>query len=114
MAGAGGGSSTGSVAIALTIGILVVILLGTAWLVLGRFSHGTPGGDDDDASPGPGGGGWGRPPSGPCGPTSEPEWWGEFERQFAAHVQSLPKSADALPVKGGRATSSATEAATDS
>jgi hypothetical protein len=95
LGGAGGGPSTSAVAIALTVGILLLALLGTAWFVLTQFSHGGRGADDDDANPGPGGGGSGRPPNGPSGPTSEPEWWGEFERQFAAHVRSQSQTADA-------------------
>ena len=87
-----------AVAIALTVGILLLALLATAWFVLTQFSHGGRGADDDDANPGPGGGGSGRPPNGPSGPTSEPEWWGEFERQFAAHVRNQSESADAHPV----------------
>jgi hypothetical protein len=106
LGGAGGGPSTSTLALALTVAVLVVVLLGTAWLLLTQFSQGTPGGDDDDASPGSGGGGRGRPPNGPSGPTSEPEWWGEFERQFAAHVQSLPERTEAPAVHGKRPVSS--------
>jgi hypothetical protein len=105
LGGAGGGPSTSAVAISLTVGILLLALLGTAWFVLTQFSHGGRGADDDDANPGPGGGGSGRPPNGPSGPTSEPEWWGEFERQFAAHVRSQSESADAHPVHAKSTTS---------
>jgi hypothetical protein len=104
LGGAGGGPSTSALAIALTVGILLVTLLGTAWFVLTQSSGGGRGADDDDANPGPGGGGSGRPPNGPSGPTSEPEWWAEFERQFAAYVQRPSERADALAVHGERAT----------
>jgi hypothetical protein len=103
LGGAGGGPSTSALAIALTVGILVLTLLGTAWFVLRSSSHGGRGADDDDANPGPGGGGSGPRQNGPSGPTSEPEWWGEFERQFAAYVQSPTERADALAVDGERA-----------
>jgi hypothetical protein len=46
--------------------------------------------DDDDTDSGGGGGGPGRPPgpaSGPRGPETDPVWWPEFERQFAAHIE---------------------------
>jgi hypothetical protein len=103
LGGAGGGPSTSALAISLTLGILVLTLLGTAWFVLTQSSRGGRGADDDDANPGPGGGGSGPSPNGPSGPTSEPEWWGEFERQFAAYVQSPSERADALAVHGERA-----------
>lgn len=106
LGGVGGGPSTSALAIALTVGILLVTLLGTAWFVLTQSSGRGRGADDDDANPGPGGGGSGRPPNGPSGPTSEPEWWGEFERQFAAYVQRPSERADALAVHGERAASS--------
>jgi hypothetical protein len=106
LGGAGGGPSTSALAIALTVGILALTLLATAWFVLTQSSHGGRGADDDDANPGPGGGGSGRPPHGPSGPTSEPEWWAEFERQFAAYVQRPSERADALAGHGERSASS--------
>jgi hypothetical protein len=45
--------------------------------------------DDSDDGDGQGGGGQGRGPTPPARPPdSDPIWWPEFERQFAAHVQS--------------------------
>jgi hypothetical protein len=102
LGGTGVGPSTSALAIALTVGILVVTLLGTAWFVLAQFSHGGRGADDDDANPGPGGGGSGRPPNGPSGPTTEPEWWADFERQFAAYVRGPYEKTEALAVHGER------------
>jgi hypothetical protein len=45
-------------------------------------------GDGDDSDEGErGGGGWGRGPTPSCPPPdADPEWWPEFERQFAAYV----------------------------
>jgi hypothetical protein len=84
-----GGTSTPAWTVALIAGIVVLTLVGAAWLVIIAFRQRPQHEDDDDANPGFGGGGSGRPPDGPCGPGSEPEWWPEFERQFAAHVEGL-------------------------
>ena len=51
--------------------------------------------DDEDTDPGGGGGGPGRPrgpSSGPRGPASDPVWWPEFERQFAAHIEAARRN----------------------
>jgi hypothetical protein len=107
LGGAGAGPSTSTLAIAVTVGLLIVTVLGAAWLVLAQLNQGRRRGDDDDANPGRGDGGSGPPPHDPDGPRSEPEWWGEFEEQFAAHVQGLSESADALAVHGKRAAAEA-------
>jgi len=58
-----------------------------AWWSVRRSGPGADDSDDGET----GGGGWGhRPtPSGPP-PDADPDWWPEFERQFAAYVSGLP------------------------
>src|SRR4051812_45994385 len=89
--------------VALTV-MLVTSVLGlvVAVVTLARQQGGPPGPDDGGSDDGGGGGGGGtrRHPPGPspgCG--SDPEWWPEFEREFAAHVargeQTVPPPARA-------------------
>ena len=69
----------------LAVAVLVMLVLAGVTLAVLRMPP-YPGGDED-ADSGPGRGGSGRwPPAGPRQPEGEPEWWPEFERQFAAHV----------------------------
>ena len=69
----------------LAVAVLVMLVLAGVTLAVLRMPP-YPGGDEDaDSGPGRGGpGNW--PPAGPLQPEGEPEWWPEFERQFAAHV----------------------------
>jgi hypothetical protein len=55
------------------------------WLILVHWHRG--GGDSDDGQGDDGGGGRRRDRTPPKGsPNTDPEWWPEFEREFAAHV----------------------------
>ena len=70
---------------------LILMVLGCGpmyvWWALGRGEQG--GGDSSDGDGEGGGGGWGGGGSPPKGsPNTNPEWWPEFERQFAGHVAS--------------------------
>jgi hypothetical protein len=70
--------------------VLVVTCVGI-WLLVRVASHWDSGDDDGGDSGGGGnsGGGGGDPPSPPNPqPDAEPEWWPEFERAFAAHVNA--------------------------
>jgi hypothetical protein len=68
--------------------IAVVVVAGKWWLVMAAQSR-TDG--EEDSDDGGGGlrrhdaGGAPRPPQPPTAGT-DPEWWPEFEREFAAHV----------------------------
>jgi hypothetical protein len=65
------------------------------WMI-GRWQGGGegPGGGEG----GGGDGGWGRGRTPPKGsPPMDPEWWPEFERQFAAHVVSHSGQRDSVP-----------------
>ena len=74
----------------LAVVIMVMLVLAGVTLAVLRMPR-YPGGDEDSDS-GPGRGGPGRwPPPGPRTPEGEPEWWPEFERQFAAHVAGRGK-----------------------
>jgi hypothetical protein len=54
-----------------------------AWWSVRRSDGGADDPDDGET----GGGGWGRGPTPTCPrPDGEPDWWPEFERQFAAYV----------------------------
>jgi len=74
--------------------ILLAFMAGIIWLaawsVRGSMVFGEGSGDGDDEA---GGGGWGLDPTPPNrSPDTDPEWWPEFERQFAAYVKSrLPR-----------------------
>jgi hypothetical protein len=55
-----------------------------AWWSSRRFTGGAEDWNDGDS----GGGGWGRGPRPKTPPpNSDPEWWPEFERQFAVYLQ---------------------------
>jgi hypothetical protein len=83
----GATSSGGSLLFALTTVGLLLVAFAVVVYVCVRWDHG--GSDDEDGGPGWGGGG-SRPsgPDGPREPGGEPAWWPEFERQFAAWVES--------------------------
>jgi hypothetical protein len=72
---------------------LAVVLLGfaciTVWLAASSVRHRRLGGDDPHDGDGRHGGGPGRDPNPPDrSPGGEPVWCPEFERQFAAYVDS--------------------------
>ena len=75
-----------STTFACVVGILLVVT-GFVIACIGR-PHGRRGGDAD-ADSGSGGGGGSRRPDGPRPPGGDPQWWPEFERQFAAHVELI-------------------------
>jgi hypothetical protein len=67
----------------------MTIVFGIACIVAGLRRPGRRPGDDDHEDLGGGGGGGGPGPEAPRGGDGDPAWWPEFERQFAAHVESL-------------------------
>ena len=88
---AGGGA--GAIAIVCVCSGLALL----AFMVIVRATRPTERNDDDDIDSG-GGGGFGRPP-GPGGDApsgsgmtpSGPDWWPEFERAFAAHIELVQR-----------------------
>lgn len=80
---------------AIVVGVGLVALLSVLCLKVAVVSHRQPPGreGDDDHGSGPSGGGPGRPgPDGGDAPGSAPEWWADFEREFAAHVSEQTAS----------------------
>jgi hypothetical protein len=80
-----GGSTPGAVAVGL---MLAVCLAGLVIAVIALFSEPPPDrrdGGEGDSGPGGGGGPGGGAPDGPLGGT-DPDWWPEFERQFAEYI----------------------------
>jgi hypothetical protein len=73
-------------------------------LVIGLLGRG--GGSSDDSGPGPGGGGPDLPRPPEDDPRSgEPQWWPEFERQFADYLKRKParsvrSSSESSPTQG--------------
>ena len=72
---------------------LVVVLVGfaciTVWLAASSVRHRRLGGDDPHDGDGRHGGGPRRDPNPPDrSPDGGPVWWPEFEREFAAYVDS--------------------------
>jgi hypothetical protein len=76
------GGSAGGVRVLLLLAFAVSCGWFARWLV-GRLDPGADDSDDGET----GGGGWGRGPS-PSSPPpdADPEWWPEFEREFAAYT----------------------------
>lgn len=70
------------------IWLLCLALVAVIGLVIWRLCVGDGGNDEsDDEGGGGGGGGGGRKRTPPRGsPGNEPEWWPEFEREFAIYV----------------------------
>jgi hypothetical protein len=73
--------------------VVAAAIVGEAWLMLVSSSRSDRGDDSDDG----GGGGVrrieaGDGPKGPRPPESdsEPDWWPQFEREFAAHTARRP------------------------
>jgi hypothetical protein len=72
--------------------VAIAVLLGFAasfvWFAW-RAARRSDSGADDSSEGGAGGGGPDRGPTPRCHPPdADPEWWPEFERQFAAYVHS--------------------------
>lgn len=65
----------------------VVVGVWFAWRAGRRQDHGADDSDEGEAGGGRGGPRRGPSPTGPS-PDAEPEWWPEFERQFAAYLDS--------------------------
>ena len=81
-----------STVVACVLGILLV----AAAVVIAYAGRPHRQGGDEDADSGSGGGGGGlRGPDGPRPAGEGPEWWPEFERQFAAYVASEHDTAPA-------------------
>lgn len=82
----------GRVRVSPLLGYAFLLLVGVLtcagiWLLM-RTASGWDAGDDDGGDDGwQGGGGGGDTPPDPR-PDGEPDWWPEFERAFAAHVNS--------------------------
>lgn len=72
---------------ALVIGLPVAVACLHVWLVVRIIRSQRSGGDDTDDD---GGGPRKDPFSPPPMPNQDPEWWPEFERQFAAYVARRP------------------------
>lgn len=69
--------------------VLLGFIFGAPWFAAWLIPRRQLGGDDPDDGDGHGGGGHGGDPTPPNRPpASDPEWWPEFEREFAAHVVS--------------------------
>jgi hypothetical protein len=71
--------------------LVVVITLVGIWLLVRVASSPSDSGEDDggdggERGGGPDGGGGGTPPGPGPRPEGDPDWWPEFERAFAAHV----------------------------
>ena len=65
---------------------LVLVVWGV-WFAVWSISRWARGGDDPGPDDGGGGMGEGNPTPPAHSPDSEPEWWPEFEREFAYYVR---------------------------
>ncbi len=86
---------------------LVVVLVGfaciTLWLAASSVRQRRLDGDDPGDGDGRYGGGSDRDPNPPDRPPDGgPAWWPEFERQFAAHVDSCASKRQRLTLTGSR------------
>jgi len=70
----------------LSYAMVALAVLGLAAIVWVATSSARKQGPGEDDSPGGGSGGQPRPGPAPGPPSAEPDWWPEFERQFAEHV----------------------------
>jgi hypothetical protein len=76
---------TWAIAVGIGLGVLLATLV--LWCALVATRQPPRGDGDDDRGSGPGGGGPGRPgPDGGDAPGGAPTWWPDFERDFATHV----------------------------
>ena len=81
--------STGWIGYVASVLVLLGFIFGAPCLWAWAIRGWQPGDDSDDG--GNGGGGWPRRPTPPTRPTdSDPPWWPEFERDFAAYVDRRP------------------------
>ena len=71
--------------------VVTITCLGV-WLLVRTARRADTGGDDggdgEESGGGPGGGGGGTPRGPGPRPDGDPDWWPEFERSFAAHVNA--------------------------
>lgn len=90
----------GYLATALILSAIAGVAIYSWWAVDGR-GRGGGDSDDDDGGGGPGRGRGRIPPKG--SPGGDPEWWPEFEGQFAEHVRArLSADADTPPAGPAR------------
>jgi hypothetical protein len=88
---AGPHAPTWAIVVGIGLGVLVAVFCLTLALIRDRPPPGREG--DDNHGSGPGGGGPRRPgPDGGDAPGGAPEWWADFERQFAAYVSERKAS----------------------
>ena len=72
-----------------TIVFLLAVVCGAWWFAVWSIRRCEIGGEDSDDG---GDSGGGRRPSPPSrSPETEPAWWPEFEREFAAYVKAGPR-----------------------
>jgi hypothetical protein len=72
-------------AVVIAVIAAIVIIAAIAITIADRRATRRRGDDDDNDFRG---GGGGRGPDAPHGPESDPEWWPEFERQFADYTNA--------------------------
>jgi hypothetical protein len=85
-----GAATTASWETGLAIGVAFLVMACVAAIVV-LVPKRPPGHDSDEGGgSGPGGGGPGPwRPVAPRRPDGDPDWWPEFEQQFAAHVSDI-------------------------
>jgi hypothetical protein len=84
------GHAPGWVGAVAAVGVVLAFMLCAPWLAARSLRRRRLGDDSDDGD-GFGGGGGGRRPTPPNRPPdADPEWWPEFEREFATYVERLP------------------------
>ncbi len=77
----------------------VLALVAVAFLVFVCLSAGYGEDDSDDDDDGRGGDDW---PPAPEGPSGEPVWWPEFEREFAEHLREPTRTPTTIGSGSGR------------
>src|SRR5947207_3124214 len=90
-------AATGPGLIGALISLLVFLAAGI-WVIVYVARHPDDPGGDGDGGWGGGGGRYPPPHSPRTGP--EPDWWPEFERQFAEHVRRQPTETARRPSRG--------------
>src|SRR5689334_5704542 len=82
--------STGWISYVASVVVLVGFVVGAPCFWVWPVRRWGLGGDGFDDGDGGGGGGQGRGPTPPSRPPdTDPEWWPEFEHQFAVYVESV-------------------------
>jgi hypothetical protein len=83
-----GHASAGWITCVASVIVLVGFIAGAPWFGAWSVRRRKPGGGGSDEGYGGGGGGGGGAPTPPNRPPdADPEWWPDFERQFAAYVE---------------------------